>query len=59
MSKVIDMRGNVTSRRFLRPNVSIVYTAGIAMTKFRAPEPHDARRAWISLKLACLNIVEE
>jgi hypothetical protein len=37
----------------------MVYTAGSAMTKFRAPEPHDARRAWISLKLASRNIVEE
>jgi hypothetical protein len=59
ISKKRDMRGNVTSRRFLRPNVSMVYTAGSAMTKFRAPKPHDARRAWISEKLACLNIVEE
>jgi hypothetical protein len=59
MSKNIDMRGNVTSRRFLRPKVSMVYTAGSAMTKFRAPKPHDARRAWISVKLACVNIVEE
>jgi hypothetical protein len=59
MNKKIDMRGNVTSRRFLRPNVSMVYMAGIAMTKFRAPKPHDARRAWISVKWACVNIVEE
>jgi len=59
ISKNTDMRGNVTSRRFLRPNVSMVYTAGSAMRKFRAPKPQDARRAWISVKLACVNIVEE
>jgi hypothetical protein len=59
MSKNSDMRGNVTSRRFLRPNVSMVYTAGSAITKLSAPKPHDASRAWISVKLACLNIVDE
>ena len=59
MSKKSDMRGNVISRRFLRPNVSMVYTAGSAMTKFRAPKPHDASRAWIWVKLASVNIVDE
>ena len=59
MSKNNDMRGNVTSRRFLRPNVSMVYTAGSAMTKFRAPKPQEASRAWIWVKLASVNIVDE
>ena len=59
MSKKSDMRGNVKRRRFLRPNVSMVYTAGSAMTKFRAPKPHDASRAWISVKLASVNMVDE
>jgi hypothetical protein len=52
MSKKRDMRGNVTSKRLRRPNVSIVYTAGRAMTKLRAPKPQEARSAWISEKLA-------
>jgi hypothetical protein len=59
MSRKSDMRGNVISRRFLRPNVSMVYTAGRAMTKFRAPKPQEASRAWIWVKLACVNIVDE
>ena len=52
MSKKRDMRGNVTSKRLRRPNVSMVYTAGRAMTKLRAPKPQDAKSAWISEKLA-------
>jgi hypothetical protein len=59
MSKKRDMRGNVTSKRLRRPNVSMVYTAGRAMTKLRAPKPQEARSAWISEKFACLNIVDE
>jgi hypothetical protein len=39
MSKNNDMRGNVRRRRFLRPNVSMVYTARSAITKFRAQKP--------------------
>jgi hypothetical protein len=53
------MRGNVRRRRFLRPNVSMVYTAGSAMRKFRAPKPNDASRAWIWEKLASVNMVDE
>jgi hypothetical protein len=59
MSKKSDMRGKVTSRRFLRPNVSMVYTAGSAIRKFNRPKPHDASRAWIWVKLASVNIVDE
>jgi hypothetical protein len=59
MSKKSDMRGNVVSRRFLRPKVSMVYTAGRAMTKFRAPNPQEASRAWIWVKLASVKIVDE
>ena len=59
MSKNNDMRGNVRRSRFLRPNVSMVYTAGSAITKFRAPKPHDASRAWIWVKLASVNMVDE
>lgn len=44
------MSGNVVSRRFRRPKVSIVQTAGKAMTKLRAPNPQEARRAWMLLK---------
>ena len=59
MSKKRDMRGKVTSRRLRRPNVSMVYTAGRAITKLRAPKPQEARSAWISEKFACVNIVDE
>jgi hypothetical protein len=48
-NKERDMSGNVVRRRFRRPNVSIVYMAGIANKKLMIPKPRDAQRAETSL----------
>ena len=41
----IAMNGNVVSKRFLLPKVSIVQIAGSANTQLMAPKPNDARKA--------------
>jgi len=49
-SNIMLIRGNVVSKRNLRPNLSIKKTAGKAKTKLHAPNPTEAARAWMLLK---------
>ena len=59
MSRKIAISGKVVSSKFLRPNVSIVFTAGSANTKFTAPNPKLARNAWVLEKFACVKMFVE
>ena len=51
-NKHSDINGKVVRRRFLRPNVSMVKTAGMAKRKLISPNPKDADNALISDRLA-------
>jgi hypothetical protein len=52
----IHMNGNVVRSRLRRPNVSIVYTAGIAKSQLTIPVPRETRRALDLEKLASMKI---
>ncbi len=59
MSKQIAIHGNVVSNNFLLPNVSIVYTAGSANTKFTMPNPHEPIKDEMTLNPPIRKMVEE
>jgi len=53
------IHGNVISNNFLLPNMSIVYTAGSANTKFTMPNPHEPIKDEMTLSPPIQKMVKE